>query len=197
MKKNQIGIAICSICFIGITILVLTNQILLLDEWIYEKVMLIQNPFWDSFFPLFTKLGNPIISLILFGISILLLPKKERWNFSYGFLGGVGINSLMKQIIRRARPNHLRLIKQGGFSYPSGHSMIAVAIFGFFMVWGIQNTKNKLGKIMIGVVGVLLILGIGFSRIYVGVHYPSDVCAGFLLSTIIQLIIHTRRSLHD
>ena len=91
-------------------------------------------------------------------------------------------NQLIKHIIMRDRPSVYRMIKQGGFSYPSGHSMIAVALYGILIYLVFKYIKNKYLKYGLSALLVLLILSIGISRIYVGVHFASDVVGGFSLA---------------
>ena len=89
----------------------------------------------------------------------------------------------------RPRPDHLRLIKQNGYSYPSGHSMISIAVYGFLIYYVYHKVKNKALKIALIILLSLLIILIGISRIYVGVHYPSDVLGGYTLSLLIIIVV--------
>ena len=101
----------------------------------------------------------------------------------------VSSNQILKRIIRRARPNHLRLVKEKGFSFPSGHSMVSIALYGILIYIVNKNIKNKPLRITLTIILSILILLIGLSRIYVGVHYPSDVLSGYILATIITILV--------
>ena len=105
-------------------------------------------------------------------------------------------NQVIKYIIRRDRPSVLKLIKQGGYSYPSGHSMIAVAVYGLLIYFVLKKVKNKSWKYGLSFLLVVLIVSIGVSRIYVGVHYASDVLGGFILATaeLLLLINFTKKA---
>ena len=110
------------------------------------------------------------------------------------FFGGcvfteVVLNYIIKHIIRRSRPVGFRLVKQGGYSFPSGHTMVSVAFYGFLIYLIYKRVKNKYLKITLITLLSILIFMIGCSRIYLGVHYTSDVLAGFSLS-IAYLIIY-------
>ena len=130
-------------------------------------------------------IGNIAIGIIP-NIGIVYMNKKvEKSGIS--FSGGT-LNTIIKNIIQRPRPDHLRLIKQGGYSFPSGHSMIAVCVYGTLIYLVHKKVKNKKIKILLEVLLTLLILLIGISRIYVGVHYPSDVLTGYLISIIILIV---------
>jgi undecaprenyl-diphosphatase len=94
--------------------------------------------------------------------------------------GSVGWNQLLKVLFHRARPDVHRLIAETGFSFPSGHTMSACALYGaiVFLFWRHGATRFRRGLLL--AFGALMIAGIGFSRIYLGVHYPSDVLGAMM-----------------
>jgi undecaprenyl-diphosphatase len=122
---------------------------------------------------------------------MLILDKKNQYLLGTEILITVLSNQLIKNIIARVRPDHIRLIEQGGYSFPSGHAMISIALYGFIIYLLMTKSYNKYIKIIGIPLLVLLIIGIGCSRIYVGVHYPSDILAGYLLSMTILLLTIT------
>ena len=92
------------------------------------------------------------------------------------------LNQLLKGILQRPRPTEYRIIEETGYSFPSGHSMISMAFYGYLIYLIYKYVKNKYIKWISIVVLSLLICTIGISRIYLGVHYTSDVLGGFLIS---------------
>ena len=133
-------------------------------------------------------LGQTITTVII--TSILILVKKWRMGLWFGItvlLGAGLLNGLMKEVFQRVRPDQIdHLVLQGGHSFPSGHSMGSMIIYGgllFILIRYIntRTTNGVIGKIALSVVLGVLILSIGLSRIYLGVHYPSDVIGGFSL----------------
>lgn len=100
------------------------------------------------------------------------------------------LNLVLKNIVERPRPIGYRLIDETGYSFPSGHSMISTAFYGLiiYLIW--KNVRNTKLKYISCILLALLILLIGISRIYLGVHYASDVIGGFTIS-IAYLIIFT------
>ena len=99
------------------------------------------------------------------------------------------LNQLFKFIVQRPRPIECRIINETGYSFPSGHSMISMAFYGYLIYLIYKYVGNKYLKYSLISVLSILILLIGISRIYLGVHYTSDVVAGFLLS-ISYLVIY-------
>lgn len=171
------------------TILVITNNIKLLDNSVYQLIFSFRNQFLDTFFITITKLGNTSTVIITILIFLIFLSKEERKILLTGTISTVSINSIIKKIIKRPRPDHLRLIKQGGYSYPSGHTMISIAVYGFLLYLVYKKVKSKKVRIILSTLLVFIIILIGMSRIYVGVHYPSDVIGGYLLATVIQILV--------
>ena len=189
MKKRYFLMGILLVVFILITTLVVTNNISSFDDNIYNMIFHLRNNFLDLFFKTITLCANtiPIICIVI----ILLLIVKDKYRYVLGITTITTLlsNQLIKHIIMRPRPDHLRLIKQNGYSYPSGHSMISIAVYGFLIYYVYHKVKNKVLKISLIILLSLLIILIGISRIYVGVHYPSDVLGGYTLSLLIIIVV--------
>lgn len=98
------------------------------------------------------------------------------------------LNQILKNILQRPRPTEYRIISANGYSFPSGHSMVNMAFYGYLIYLIYKHVNNKYLKWTLMVLLALLIILIGISRIYLGVHYTSDVLAGFLMG-ISYLII--------
>lgn len=93
------------------------------------------------------------------------------------------IDQLLKVLVRRPRPQGFRLVEAPGLSFPSGHSMAATAFYGYG-IWLTQSAAGGFSSgLLITVVLACVILAIGVSRIYLGVHYASDVLGGFCLAS--------------
>lgn len=135
--------------------------------------------------------GSIILGLITILILILIKNKKIGLIVLINLCSVTVLNLFLKSILQRPRPNEYRIINETGYSFPSGHSMISMAFYGFIIYLIYKNIKNKYLKWISIILLSILILMIGFSRIYLGVHYVSDVLAGFLFS-ISYLIVYIK-----
>lgn len=139
-----------------------------------------------------TNFGGITWLLFFATILFIILKNKKLGGFIYLnlFLSG-GLNQLLKRIVQRPRPTEYRLIDESGYSFPSGHSMVSAAFYGLLIYIIYNKVKNKYLKYSLITLLSILIVAIGVSRIYLGVHYTSDVLAGFLIS-ICYLIVFTK-----
>lgn len=126
-----------------------------------------------------------IFPIMLVTLYILLFKKKHYWEavMLIGALGGGDlIKVTIKNILQRARPEFHQLVQEGGYSFPSGHTMASITFYGMFayIIW--LNSPHRKGlRTTVAIVAPLIILLVGVSRIYLGVHYPTDVVAGYAI----------------
>lgn len=192
MKKRKIIGTILLIGFVLITLLLLTNNISKFDSLIYDMVYKIRCKFFDYIFIFFSYLGNSIPVITITIILLILFEQKDRILLGSSMIISLLTNQVIKNIIKRPRPPiEERLITQSGYSYPSGHSMMAMCLYGVLIYLVYTKVKNKKLKILLISIFSILIFLIGLSRIYVRVHYPSDVLAGYLLNILILIIVIT------
>ncbi len=137
-----------------------------------------------------TNFGGAIFIILLTVILITVIKNKKIGLSILANLAIITIlNQLLKRILQRPRPTEYRIIEESGYSFPSGHSMISMAFYGYLIYLIYKYVENKNVKwILISLLSVLICL-IGISRIYLGVHYTSDVLGGFLIS-ISYLVIY-------
>ncbi len=171
-----------------------------LDIWFNAKMVLLWNPLLNKIMIFITNIVSPLylflLSLILFGVLIY----KKKWYYSllllFSMMGGLLFELLTKLIIHRARPENA-LIEVSGYSFPSGHATMAIIFFSLFLYSFKDDIKNKFLRYVFVISNILLFLLIGLSRIYLNVHWLSDVLAGFglglfwltLLILVFQIII--------
>ena len=131
MKKRKIMGLILLIGFIVLTILLLTNNISSFDDFIYKYFFQMRNTFFDIFFIFFTRLGDVIPVTIITICLLMIFNKEDRYILGSSMIITLLINQGLKYIIQRPRPPlEERLISQSGYSYPSGHSMMAMCLYG-------------------------------------------------------------------
>ena len=185
MKKN-LKWFICVLALLIFLILlkdVFAKEVFDVDDAVADFVISIRSDFLTLFFKTVTWLCNTIFVIAIF-IFVLFLVKDVRLkkylcaNIAIVFI----INSILKIIVSRPRPLGEHLVDAGGFSFPSGHSMMAVGLYGFLIYFVYKYVKNKIKRNVLMSGLFLIITLVGMSRIYLGVHYTSDVLAGFMLS---------------
>ena len=194
IEKNVkwLALFICLVLVIGIVEDVLDKEIDTLDVAGYNLVS--KYLISDNITPIaksITQFGGVVILVSFATILLLAIKDKKIGCLIWGNLGiATLLNQILKHIVQRPRPMEYRIIDESGYSFPSGHSMVSAAFYGFLIYLIYRNVKNKYVK-WFSILGLsMLVILIGISRIYLGVHYTSDVIAGFLIS-ISYLIIFT------
>jgi len=185
IKKNikWIVFGIAVIIFATLAVLVTKNPgPLALDNEVYNFIseFLIKD-FFTPVVKIITKLSGTIF-LITVAVLVLVFIKNKKQGLAVAVNLALAplTNQIVKQFFRRPRPDlSFRLIEETGFSFPSGHSMTSMAFYGFFIYLVYNNVKNKTVKWLLITLLSLVIVSVGFSRIYLGVHYTSDVLGGF------------------
>ncbi len=165
------------------------------DEPIIDFIQGAEAPWLTTIMRMFTDIGSTTAVIILgvITLGILLLKKYHTQAILFVVaLAGTGIlNQTLKFIFKRDRPDLNRLIDIGGYSFPSGHTMIAFSLYTIiaYIIW--RNLKNTWSRVGIMLLAVFMIVMIAVSRIYLGVHFPSDIVGGFLASSVFLFVIIT------
>lgn len=176
--------------FLGITDAIVNGTaIVKIDNNLAQSLYLIRTPAMAKVFYTITNFADQITIGILFFISIIYLYFKKEVAYLYAlivtFIGAEGSAFLIKIFINRARPGaSIAYYLEGSKSFPSGHSTIAMAFFGFVTYYLIHHISERNTKSAVILFGVILIGLIGFSRLYLGVHFLSDVIGGFLIGSL-------------
>ena len=130
-----------------------------------------------------TNFGGAVFLISLTAILFILIKNKKIGLSIFSNLVIITVlNQLLKRILQRPRPTEFRIIEETGYSFPSGHSMVSMAFYGYLIYLIYKYVKNKYVKWILIALLSILICTIGVSRIYLGVHYTSDVLGGFLVS---------------
>ena len=169
--------------------LINANTISVLDNYIYNLIKGFISPKMTPIVKFITEFGNYTVMIPVI-ILFYLFNKDKSFNryFTINLVAIFTSNFIVKNIISRDRPIDINLIIENGFSFPSGHSMVSFAFYGFIIYYVYCSHLSKLGKTIIISILTLLVLMIGLSRIYLGVHYASDVIGGFVLALVYLII---------
>ncbi|QQY79370.1 undecaprenyl-diphosphatase [Keratinibaculum paraultunense] len=189
-RKRLLIISIISITiFIILGINIRTSQEgILFDEIIMDYVHSRTTPLGTNIMKKITYFGSVYFFL---PIGIVIFIYMLRKNNTQGILllilstlGSYGLNCILKNIFIRTRPLKYFLIKQGGYSFPSGHAMVSMTFYTTMTYLLLKKVNKDEFKRLVWIVNAFIIGVIGFSRIYLGVHWPTDVLMGYLLGYI-------------
>lgn len=193
MKKKLLlaSTIIAILIFILIAMLINSDFISFVDSSLYEKMIDIRSDYLTFIMLIFTRIGSTIGVIV---VCVLLFinsktRKKLAWPVTVSVITAVITNNLIKVIVSRPRPNYLRIIEESGYSFPSGHAMVNMALYLTIIFILIKYFKSKKAKYLISICCLIMPLFIGISRIYLGVHYFSDVFAGWILGFAITAIV--------
>lgn len=189
---KRVIFTISILLFLFMMCLLLTNNVSNFDNYIYNLIIKIKCEPVTIFFKFITFLCSTWFILILtIIIMIFSKNKKNAFLIALNVLLCYILNQTLKLIFVRDRPIDINLIIENGYSFPSGHSMISLAYYGFFLyIINHKKIKNKY-KLLYSSLITLLVLLIGISRIYLGVHFASDVIAGYAIS-MAYLIVYIK-----
>ena len=166
------------------------KQILSMDTSIYNVIS--NNIISDSLTPTVVFLTNIGGTVFLIVLTLILLLTIKNKKIGLSIISNIVIitilNQLLKRILQRPRPTEFRIVEETGYSFPSGHSITSMVFYGYLVYLTYKYINNKKIKIPLIIFLILLIPTIGLSRIYLGVHYASDVLCGFLLGTIYLIL---------
>jgi len=145
-------------------------------------------PWLDKFFQFVTSLADPMAFYIIAPLAVLVLlwRKKqiEAIFITACLLTSWGVMNLLKLIFVRPRPIGPALTVAAGYSFPSGHALVSMAFYGFTAYLLLKSWNNIRGRMMAFMIGILVLL-VGISRVYLNVHYASDVIAGYIIGAVI------------
>lgn len=158
-----------------------------LDNFVENFFYALRGSAGVKFFSVVTLLGE--WKILIFAVVIIAalfwLNNKKSYTLPFlaAVLGAEITGQLLKIIIHRPRPLG-GIETENTFSFPSGHALISAAFYGFLIYYFWQRSKNKTHKFFFLILGIILILLIGISRLYLDVHYLSDVVAGYVIGLV-------------
>lgn len=203
-KKKVLCVVVIGACLLGFAILlylVVSAGAAAFDDPVREFLYGLRSSGLTAIMKIVTYMGNwQIITLL----CIVLLAIKKTGK-TYGIPVSAGaifvtvLNKIIKHVVERPRPaDILHLIEEGGFSFASGHSITSMCVYGMLIYLMRTNMQNRTAANILTVCLAIPMVFVGISRIYLGVHYPTDVLAGWLLGVaVITTYILFRRESSD
>ncbi|MDO8575407.1 MAG: bifunctional DedA family/phosphatase PAP2 family protein [bacterium] len=167
------------------------------DVWFNLLMVGMESPLGIGISRLFTLLADEKTAILISLIIVIGLFLKKRWHliqfYLFNIIGGLSLGFLLKRVIERARPENALLVETS-FSFPSGHAMTAGLVYGALAYLFYRSNLKKNTKILLNILLVIIVIGVMWSRIYLRVHWLSDVLGGLSFSifwlTLSMLIFH-------
>jgi membrane-associated phospholipid phosphatase len=181
------GVAVSLLCFFIFYQLadniVEQESIVHFDLALANSLHSMTTPTMTLFYMTLTLFGQQVIWGIVAVVALIFMLRRDGWRLAIwltAFIGGQLLNSMLKLLFIRERPffEQPLLIAQD-YSFPSGHAMMSTIIYGMIAYYLVLKIQHPLLRILMVFAAVLLVAIIGISRMYLGVHYFSDVIAGF------------------
>lgn len=190
--KNNKSIILASclmLLFVFLIIMVKKYDYLTIDLNVYNFLNRVIDLSYLFYIKVITNFGGPYV-LIFLAISLFLVLKNKKVGLFIilNLIMVTILNIILKNLICRPRPSVRHLVEEDGYSCPSGHAMASFAFYGFLIYLIYRYVENKKLKVTLISILSLLICLIGLSRVYLGVHYFSDIIAGFII-TFCYLIV--------
>ena len=177
---------VCAAVFLFLLGEVFEGEIMRIDTLAYK--LIVEKMRSDAVTPFMeglSALATPVVLVVVVLVVAAFAPgRRPGWCLAVNLALVAALNVILKSIVQRPRPEGFRLAVETGFSFPSGHSMAAMAFYGLiaWFIWHYE--RDRVQRNLFALVFALVIVMVGLSRIYLGVHYASDVIGGFCVSLI-------------
>jgi undecaprenyl-diphosphatase len=180
--------------FVKITSELLENEVRGLDSSILTAIAKMRRPWLTGIAVDVTALGSMTLVVLISGVALcILFSIKDRlaaWQLLLNSVGAGIWTVITKNVIERARPEDVtRLVQVSGFSYPSGHSLASASLYLTIAILAARHMPTKKARLLVFCLAFVFISLVGISRVYLGVHYPSDVASGVLLGVAWALLL--------
>lgn len=158
----------------------------IIDQFVFESLRFFASDQLTEIFKIITNLGS-FWGILIVIFLVFLVNRKVSYICLGASIIQTSLNRVIKAIVRRPRPNVDVFIRESNFSFPSGHAMAITCLYGL-LIYYLYKSEIRYRKLLI-VICVLIIVLVSLSRVYLGVHYFSDIIGGILLSSSLVLYI--------
>lgn len=162
------------------------------EGWVYSEAVEHMSPVMTATLKGITHIGDaPVV--IAFCLLLILIPKTRRtiaMPVSAAVILSALLNVLLKNMFARERPDILRLINETSYSFPSGHAMINASLYTMLMLLIFKFIQGTPLKLALSTLCIVMTMLIGFSRVYLGVHYASDIIGGWIIGFSVSILVY-------
>ena len=174
------------VLFIADYLLIVNGWMKIIDQFVFESLRFFASDQLTEIFKIITNLGS-FWGILIVIFLVFLVNRKVSYICLGASIIQTSLNRVIKAIVRRPRPNVDVFIRESNFSFPSGHAMAITCLYGL-LIYYLYKSEIRYRKLLI-VICVLIIVLVSLSRVYLGVHYFSDIIGGILLSSSLVLYI--------
>ncbi len=163
--------------------LIFRNRLVIIDNVVYLFLIGFKSPIVTGIIKTMTYLGSAYVLIPLAILSFFIVKnKKINYLITINLILSFLCNQILKRVFRRSRPIFTHLVKESGFSFPSGHAMVSFCFYGLiiYLIHKSNLNNKKTYELLLS----LIIFIIGLTRIYLGVHFFSDIIGGFVFGLL-------------
>lgn len=162
------------------------------EGWAYSEAVEEMSPALTAVMRFITHMGDSV-TVTLFCLALFIAPKPRKTialPVSTAVISSAVLNFILKNLFTRERPDILRLINETGYSFPSGHAMINASLYTMLILLIFKHVESTSKKAVLTAICVILTVLIGYSRVYLGVHYADDVLGGWLFGFAVSMSVY-------
>ncbi len=191
-KKKAWFIIVPLLLFLMLSLSVRAGVIMGFENWAYGEAAETISPGMTRLMKAVTHLGDQA-TVAAICLSLFLIPKSRRTialPVSVCVLSTATLNILIKHLFARERPDILRLVNETSYSFPSGHAMINASLYMLLILLIFKFIQSVPLKLILSTLCLAMIIFIGYSRLYLGVHFAGDILGGYLLGMLTADVVY-------
>lgn len=191
-KRKMEFIAVPVLLFVMLALCIQAGITVGWEGWVYRETTEDMSPALTAVMKGITHLGDPA-AVIIFCLLLFVGPKARRsvaLPVSGVVILSAVLNLALKNIFARERPDLFRLISETGYSFPSGHAMINASLYTMLILLIFRDIRDKPRRFVLSALCLAMVLLIGCSRIYLGVHYAGDILGGWLFGLAVSMFVY-------